>query len=272
MKLSKEELLAYVAAHPGVTSPELANAFGLIQSDASARLVKAHKAGNLNRVEVRRLATGITIYGYTLVEGTAGLNKQERLVKAGRDRANIGQTSGKAMPMFDLSSGIAALAEGIAKQIASQVVHALQGQLTRELAGVVPPVISAPPVTISQPLKVETPKIEAPVVLDPLVIDVLKHQLKHQRLPKVAIIGVTPQQAGILSTEFSDTYDLSFWHNDGIPRLRSIGISCELCLVTKFVSHKTTEVLTSQGAHWRKVTGGIDSIRDALTGYYVERT
>ncbi|HNO34563.1 MAG TPA: hypothetical protein PKK30_09635 [Nitrospira sp.] len=260
MKMSRGELLAYVAAHPNTTSDDLARAFGISLTDAAGRLSRAYTRGNLCREVMHYLPRGNAVYGYRVVEG-----KPEPMLKSRQPE----QKAAKIAPStFDLSGGIAVLAENIAKQIASQVVHALQGQLTRELAGVVPPVISAPPVTISQPLKVETPKIEAPVVLDPPVIEVLKHQ----RLPKVAIIGVTPQQAGILSTEFSDTYDLSFWQNDGIPRLRSIGVSCELCLVTKFVSHKATEVLTAQGAHWRKVTGGIDSIRDALTGYYVERT
>lgn len=261
MKMSRGELLAYVAAHPNTTSDDLVSAFDISYTDAAGRLSRASKRGELRREVARYSSTGHSIYGYTVVEE----KKSEPKLKSRQPE----QKAAKIAPStFDLSGGIAVLAENIAKQIASQVVHALQGQLTRELAGVVPPVISAPPVTISQPLKVETPKIEAPVVLDPPVIEVLKHQ----RLPKVAIIGVTPQQAGILSTEFSDTYDLLFWYNNGIPHLRSIGISYELCLVTKFVSHKTTEVLTSQGAHWRKVTGGIDSIRDALTGYYVERT
>lgn len=251
--LTKEEMLAFVAEHPKITSADLAQTFGLSHSDASGRLARAYKAGVLTRVKSYVNDCGAPVYGYTMGEKPAEKPVESRERKR---PAKIDKQDG-----VDLSSGITALAEGIAKQIVAQVVHALQGQLTRELAGVVPPVIA------QQPLKVEAPKIETPVVLDPPVIEAPKPQ----RAPKVAIIGVTPQQAGILSSEFADTYDLSFWQNDGIPRLRSIGIACELCLVTKFVSHKATEVLTAQGANWRKVTGGIDSIRDALTGYYVER-
>lgn len=268
MKMSRGELLAYVAAHPNTTSDDLVSAFDISYTDAAGRLSRASKRGELRREVARYSSTGHSIYGYTVVEE----KKSEPKLKSRQPE----QKAAKIAPStFDLSGGIAVLAENIAKQIASQVVHALQGQLTRELAGTMPPVAPRHEVPeVSVPVEPPAPPVvepPAPPVVEPPKLPVVE-PVKSQRKPKVAVIGVTPQQAGILSSEFADAYDLAFWQNDGIPRLRSIGISCELCLVTKFVSHKATEVLTAQGAHWRKVTGGIDSIRDALTGYYVERT
>ena len=265
MKMSRGELLAYVAAHPNTTSDDLARAFGISLTDAAGRLSRAYTRGNLCREVMHYLPRGNAVYGYRVVEG-----KPEPMPRQPEQKAvKI------APPAFDLSSGITTLAESIAKQIASQVVHVLQGQLTRELAGAMLPVAPRHEVPeVSVPVEPPAPPVvepPAPPVVEPPKLPVVE-PVKSQRKPKVAVIGVTPQQAGILSSEFADAYDLAFWQNDGIPRLRSIGISCELCLVTKFVSHKATEVLTAQGAHWRKVTGGIDSIRDALTGYYVERT
>lgn len=128
MKMSRGELFAYVAGHPNTTSDDLARAFGISLTDAAGRLSRASKRGELRREVARYSSTGHSIYGYTVVEE----KKSEPKLKSRQPE----QKAAKIAPStFDLSGGIAVLAENIAKQIASQVVHALQWQLTRELAG-----------------------------------------------------------------------------------------------------------------------------------------
>lgn len=249
--MKRADLLAFLRANPGADSTKISTHFGENLTHTSANLCGNHKRGHVTRNEVRRLPSGVPVYGYFAVEGTEGLNKPERLAKVRSVRVRT-----EPSQSFDFTHSINALAEGLAKQIAAQVVVALQGQLTRELAGVVPPAVEIPKIDIQQMLPGPVQYIPAPA--------------PKQRKPKVAIIGVTPQQAGVLQTEFHDTIDLSFWQNDGVPRLKSIGISNELCLVTRFVGHKDTQMLTAIGAKWRKVTGGIESLRDALTNYYVQ--
>ena len=117
--LTKEEMLAFVAEHPKITSADLAQTFGLSHSDASGRLARAYKAGVLTRVKSYVNDCGAPVYGYTMGEKPAEKPVESRERKR---PAKIDKQDG-----VDLSSGITALAEGIAKQIVAQVVHALQG-------------------------------------------------------------------------------------------------------------------------------------------------
>lgn len=51
------------------------------------------------------------------------------------------------------------------------------------------------------------------------------------RLPRVGVTGLLPQQAGVIQTEFCETFDISFWNDrqgDSSEKLRSIGIACEM--------------------------------------------
>ena len=186
--MSKEELLAYVAGHPNTTSDDLVSAFDISYTDAAGRLSRAYKRGDMRREVARYSSTGHSIYGYTAVEE----KKSEPKPKSRQPE----QKAAKIAPStFDLSGGIAALAENIAKQIASQVVHALQGQLTRELAGAVPPVAPRREVPeVSAPVEPPAPPVvepPAPPVVEPPKPPVVE-PVKSQRKPTAVTVCLSP--------------------------------------------------------------------------------
>lgn len=92
--------------------------------------------------------------------------------------------------------------------------------------------------------------------------------------PKVGVTGLLPQQAGMIATEFGDTFDLRFWNDrngDGVKQLKSMGVGCEIVFWnTGFCAHGTEAMLRNTGAKVVNFGGGMTQLRDLLTEYYVE--
>lgn len=195
--------------------------------------------------------TGSDIYGYKAHNGvTPTMNKRERLTTV-RQRRDNGKTSQSAQS-DDITSMIQNIGNALAKQIVAQVALNLQPLLQRELAQVIP----------QQP--VEIPQLDVKALISTQTAP------KRERLSTVGIVGLLPQQAGLIATEFGEVFDLRFWNNESNSSLKYMGIACEVVLCTKWCSHSTTETLASVGANWRKVTGGMNELRTTLTALYVE--
>lgn len=106
MKMSKEELLAYVAGHPNTTSDDLADAFGIAYTDAAGRLSRAYKRGDMRRGVMHYSPRGQAVYGYTVVEE----KKSEPKLKSRQPE----QKAAKIAPStFDLSGGIDSIRDAL---------------------------------------------------------------------------------------------------------------------------------------------------------------
>lgn len=111
----------------------------------------------------------------------------------------------------------------------------------------------------------------ASVRLPEIVNSVLPEHLQHNKLPRVLIMGLKPQQAGLISQEFSSCFDLRFWKEEGVTKLDSMAKNADVVIsMTDFITH-------SQEAHvkdlpsYRRAGGGMSGLRDLLTRLYVER-
>ncbi len=91
------------------------------------------------------------------------------------------------------------------------------------------------------------------------------------RKPKVCIVGLLPQQAGIISSEFGIEFDLDFWKDGGSKNLRDLSKTCDYVLaMTNFISHDTISAIKATNGNLRYVSGGMSSLKDELTKLYVE--
>ena len=249
--MTRDELLAAIRNTDKATNAALAAEFGCTPAYMATRTKQLFDKGYVTREIVGRTATGIDIYGYKAHNGvTPTMNKRERLTTV-RQRRDNGKTSQSAQS-DDITSMIQNIGNALAKQIVAQVALNLQPLLQRELAQVIP----------QQP--VEIPQLDVKALISTQTAP------KRERLPTVGIVGLLPQQAGLIATEFGEVFDLRFWNNESNSSLKSMGIACEVVLCTKWCSHSTTETLASVGANWRKVTGGMNELRTTLTALYVE--
>ena len=249
--MTRDELLAAIRKNDKATNTHLAKVFLCTPAHMATRTKQLFDKGYVTREIVGRTATGCDIYGYKAHNGvTPTMNKRERLTTV-RQRRDNGKTSQSAQS-DDITSMIQNIGNALAKQIVAQVALNLQPLLQRELAQVIP----------QQP--VEIPQLEVKALISTQTAP------KRERLPTVGIVGLLPQQAGLIATEFGEVFDLRFWNNESNSSLKSMGIACEVVLCTKWCSHSTTETLASVGANWRKVTGGMNELRTTLTALYVE--
>ena len=249
--MTRDELLAAIRNTDKATNTALAAEFGCTTAYMATRTKQLFDKGYVTREIVGRTTTGIDIYGYKAHNGvTPTMNKRERLTTV-RQRRDNGKTSQSAQS-DDITSMIQNIGNALAKQIVAQVALNLQPLLQRELAQVIP----------QQP--VEIPQLDVKALISTQTAP------KRERLPTVGIVGLLPQQAGLIATEFGEVFDLRFWNNESNSSLKSMGIACEVVLCTKWCSHSTTETLASVGANWRKVTGGMNELRTTLTALYVE--
>ena len=249
--MTRDELLAAIRNTDKATNAALATKFGCTTASMATRTKQLFDKGYVTREIAGRTATGSDIYGYKAHNGvTPTMNKRERLTTV-RQRRDNGKTSQSAQS-DDITSMIQNIGNALAKQIVAQVALNLQPLLQRELAQVIP----------QQP--VEIPQLDVKALISTQTAP------KRERLPTVGIVGLLPQQAGLIATEFGEVFDLRFWNNESNSSLKSMGIACEVVLCTKWCSHSTTETLASVGANWRKVTGGMNELRTTLTALYVE--
>ena len=254
---TRKDILDYVTTHPGCECNDASKALGMTPPHMATRLKQLIDGGFLTRKEARRLPTKMPVYAYW-VNGavTPTMNKKERV------KTTMGERSDNAMSNPDISTLIQSIGEVLAKQIAAQVAVSLQPMLQRELVAVIPStqVVTPSPVDIKALLQAPPHQPE---------------QLEHKpKLPRVGVTGLLPQQAGLIQQEFCDTFDLTFWNDrngDGQGSLKAMGIGCEVVFHhIQHASHSTESALRSVGAKIVKVNGGMSSMRDALTKYYVE--
>ena len=248
--MTRDDILAAIRKNDKATNTTLAAEFGCTPAYMATRTKQLFDKGYVTREIVGRTATGCDIYGYKAHDlVTPTMNKRERLTTV-RQRRDNGKTSQSAQS-DDITSMIQNIGNALAKQIVAQVVLNLQPLLQRELAQVIP----------QQP--VEIPQLDVKALISTQTAP------KRERLSTVGIVGLLPQQAGLIATEFGEVFDLRFWNNESNSSLKSMGIACEVVLCTKWCSHSTTETLASVGANWRKVTGGMNELRTTLTALYV---
>jgi hypothetical protein len=247
--MTRQELLAYIAAYPGATNNHIAARFSTTSAYAATRTKQMFDTCYIRREVVGHTATGAEIYGNYVVDAAkVGMPKKER--KAAQ-KASAPPPVGKRLENGGIGEMIQNLSDAIAKQIAASVVVSLQGSLTRELASVIPQHVP--------PVKHLTLNI-ANLPPEPAVIK-----------PRLGIVGLLPAQVDVIEKEFGDVFHISYWKDGGTVALKAIGRACELVLVTKWCNHSATETLKNVGAKWRRVDGGLTELKTTLTALYVEK-
>lgn len=85
------------------------------------------------------------------------------------------------------------------------------------------------------------------------------------RLPRVTIVGLLPQQAGLISSEFGQAYDLSFWKEEGIDKLKSLAKNSDhIITFSGKLPHLVENTIRSVNRDFKRVMGGMTELRRAL--------
>lgn len=92
------------------------------------------------------------------------------------------------------------------------------------------------------------------------------------RKKRVLIIGLLPQQAGLVSTEFGEALDLSFaGADDNVGKIKAQAAQAgEVLAMTKFISHSCEDLVKAHPGYSR-VAGGMSALRDKLLAIFSEK-
>jgi len=306
MTMIRDKAFEYIRNHPGCTNVDIGKGIGAnpnmmatytkifcekgvvrreIQSSTlSNRPIFAHWA-----VEGARLTTDADGKTHILPPSSKeqSVVKPEEYVSQPEEYVSIPKTK-HSKHKTQHESSLDALVDQIAAQLVHSVVARVKSQLVTELGRMLPAPAKAPEVKAEiQPEVVqEMEEVEKAddVVMEPepspcrFTMSPPKLPVIEQaqpRKPRVGITGLLPQQAGMIQSEFCDTFDITFWNDrngDGHGTLRAMGKGCDIVFFHKnHANHTTQDILKNVGANFVIVGGGMSQLRDALTKYYVEQ-
>ena len=243
-----QAIYEHICKHPGVTNNEVAAALKLNATRVAALTGQMCKPTAKYGPRLRRethpslKAPGQQpIYMHFATDATVVLRERERTAPVSkRQSANI------APPALD------GLIDAIAKQIAGRIVEGVGRHLAVQLSVILP----------------EAPEQQFDLVQYLKEAIVPPEQPKQEavaRLPRVTIVGLLPQQAGLISSEFGQAYDLSFWKEEGIDKLKSLVKSADHVITfSGKLPHHVENTIRSVNCEFKRVMGGMTELRRAL--------
>lgn len=228
----------FVRANPGCTSIDIAKAIGCDTARASARMSMLAKAGEATSTVGSHTLSKRPVHLWTMTAATQP-SKREYV----------------SSPKVE--SSLDALIESMAEGLVAALVTKVKAKLPVALAGVSPAthltMLTAPQ------------EIVASVVLPPPEPAPEARTVK----PRIGVVGLLPQQAGILQEKFGQHIDLVFWKDDGNAKLKAMAEGCEVVFLhTRHCSHANDQMLKLYKANIRRVTGGVSNMELTIRAYF----
>lgn len=104
----------------------------------------------------------------------------------------------------------------------------------------------------------------------PAIVETASQGHLRAKLPRVLILGLKPNQAGLIDQEFGNCFDLRFWKDEGITKLDAMARNADhIVAMTGFISHPQEAHVKSYRGYLRQ-GGGMDGLRETLTRLYVQ--
>jgi len=267
--MTKAEMVRnYVASHPGVESGDVSDILGINHTVVCNALYAAvhRNPPLLKRVISRRSISGVPIYGYYGVDFPddkipVWVDMKEHVHNGIRVIENSAPLERKVAPLDEMTPanvptqvGLDAIADEMADRLSDHLVAMFKSKVREKLAAALPDIIQSMP----------TP--------EDVIARLGPAHNKQQRKTVVLIAGLLPNQAGQISQEFSDVFDLRFFGSDeNMKRLgQMIGGVDHVVIFTSKISHNVTDITSTSGKPVHHVGGGgMTRLRHILTDLYV---
>ena len=84
----------------------------------------------------------------------------------------------------------------------------------------------------------------------------------------VLVIGLLDEQAKKIAAEFGEQVNLRFWKNHNVAKLKSLAAQSDITLMlSSFLSHSHEEAVRDSTSSWKRVFGGMSSVRRELDAF-----
>lgn len=244
-----QQIRAYIQDNPGKTASEIATAVDwTVQRVSAALWTELRKPKPVIRREPHHVSiTNTPVYAYYF-------DREQPARKVVKVEKPAVLAEKPAVLKESPSGSIEDLADKLARAIASHVANRVSTHIELALRNIIPTAEVAPlsPQQLADSIKV-LPDLRP-------------------KKPTVLIAGLLPNQAGIISTEFGEVFDLRFFMtDDNLRHLKSMVSSVDhVFTFTSKVSHGVEEVMTSQGHKIHRCSGGMTMLKDQLLKLYAE--
>lgn len=255
MKLSAIALRDFFMKHPGATTNDVATSFSTTVGMAATACKNNFDKGYLTRTAT----TGkYGSYSYFVSDKPIG-----RLPRSAAPAENSTPCPAPSVAAVPPPHEFEATMETMAKALADQILARARQHLSAAMGSLIPKLKHVA-------LPVTTHEDDVPVFDDSLTPEPPPVKVKPvPALRKVAILGLTPQQAGLISQEFGKMFDLKFLNADEAARSCNAVRAYDKALVmTGFISHKAVNNIKSVQLNYAFVSGGMTSLREALHREY----
>lgn len=233
-EVARKRVLEFVVSRPGQSMKQISEELEIALSSVWTVLTQLEASGD---VQARIDGAGRRKAKYYYPTGDA--------YKAQPAPAAVEAPPLTVSPM-SLDATVKAFVEPLVSRIVDDVNTQVKAQLEARLAEALPAVMPA-----VSPKPVE-PRVET----------------KAKR--RILIVGLLPQQAGLIQQEFHRELDLDFYQTtEHRNRLASKARHVDLVIsMTKFIDHSVTETIRAAKANLRYCNGGLTALRDILTEEY----
>lgn len=266
MTLNKSATVrADLAAHPNSTNKEIAERTGLTAQEVSSITSEMTARGKLQAEKFGRSPLNgkpYTRYRFPdPSDAAAGPIKKpepapvaEPAKKAAPTPVATVERKPAAKPERQIPAGLDSMLDQLANAIALELTHRVRERLLDELQVLVPKTRHYDPVRpLLDDIKARIAESDTPA----------KTQNK-----KVVIIGLLPQQAGLITREFGDVFELGFWKDGTASQLKDMVRCADHVIAFVKIDHSVCYTLESVGKAY-ETTSGMTRLRERLTELYV---
>lgn len=262
-----KKVLEYLKTSPRKTNREIAEAINLpYQRVATATSRMCLSTRELARVPAEQNARGNTIYAYSIASPVADTPEAPQPHGVPPPPRSVGAVVN--LPSLD------ALLDAMAEALATRLRHKVWAVLAEEVAALTPPKEPTSRPDPDTDLDLDFEQALATLGDDdvPAPAPIIEYaaQKPTQRLRVVLVVGLLPSQAGMISAEFSQCFNLKFWKDESHTKLKAMAAGADVIVVmTGKVSHRATDAISAV-AHYEPIRGGLTTLREYLTSLYVE--
>lgn len=254
---------ADLAAHPNSTNKEIAERTGITVQFVSTVTSAMAASGQLKAERFGRSpSNGQPYTRYRFPDDSPSEAKPVPIKKpappasAKPESAPVATIERKpaSKPERPVPAGLDTMLDQLANAIALELTHRVRDRLLDELQVLVPKARHYDPVRpILDDIKARIAESDTP------------NKTRHK---KVVIIGLLPQQAGLITREFGDVFDVSFWKDGTAGQLKDMVRYADYVIAFTKIDHATCYTLESVGQSYETISG-MTRLRERLTELYV---
>lgn len=256
VSVSDQEILQFVKNHPKCSYIEIATHFKASHSSIFAKTKKLCEDGLLVscRVLSDRSVRSRTVFRLSDagVLKTTHVAERKEIIPAKPEEP----VSKSPKPN---SNSINVVVDDIARVLVDAIISRAKELLAVELTKIMP--------------DVKQPSLSNLPTIDELFARFKDRVEEKSTKTKITIVGLMPNQAGVISRDLGDVFDLQFWNDDdGFDKLKAMCKgSKKVLLHTKHTSHSIQDTIKSTGAELVLVGGGVTQMIDCLTSIFVDQ-